>query len=128
MCEDDENTENDTTHQEHEDGDQEQDDEEQHEVYEQQEHEKTRTSKERRKQYSQSRRLTKSSREDKISYASFLQSKEHIRPSHLYFEKEKKHAQDDQVRRHTCSHAMYRDKTNFDNKYGLRKYKQYSLQ
>ena len=33
-----------------------------------------------------------------------------------------------QTRRHTCTQAMYRDKTNFDYKYGLKIHKQYSLQ
>ena len=33
-----------------------------------------------------------------------------------------------QTRRHTCTQAMYRDKTNFDYKYGVKIHKQYSLQ
>ena len=34
----------------------------------------------------------------------------------------------EQGRRHTCDQAMYRDKVNFDYKYGLKVKKQYSLQ
>ena len=44
----------------------------------------------------------------------------------LNYESEK--TLEEQGRRHTCDQAMYRDKVNFDYKYGLKVQKQYSLQ
>ena len=83
------------------------------------------SSKEKRRQYSQTRRAKTISEENSIE-TSFDHGKANDQPNRLH--RSNVFALDGQPRRHTCTHAMYRDKTNFDYKYGPKIHKQYSLQ
>ena len=85
-------------------------------------------SQERRRQYSQTRGGKHVSEEDGNRIEGIEEFKKHV-GSHLYnLNLEDEKIQQGNTRRHTCDQAMYRDKTNFDYKYGIKVHKQYSLQ
>ena len=85
-------------------------------------------SQERRRQYSQSRGAKHVSEEDSNRIEGIEDFKKNI-GSHAYnLDHENEKNLQGQTRRHACDQAMYRDKTNFDYKYGIKVHKQYSLQ
>ena len=85
-------------------------------------------SQERRRQYSQTRGAKRVSEEDGNRIEKIEDFKKHV-GSHVYnLNLEDEKIQQGNTRRHTCDQAMYRDKTNFDYKYGIKVHKQYSLQ
>ena len=86
-------------------------------------------SKERRRQYSQSRGANQFSMDQNNRVTSLDDTDVDDIKTHSYEQHhEKEKVFEGQTRRHTCTQVMYRDKTNFDYKYGPKILKQYSLQ
>ena len=86
-------------------------------------------SKERRRQYLQSRGAKQLSMDQNSRVTSLDDTDvDDIKTYSYELHHDTEKVFEGQTRRHTCTEAMYRDKTNFDYKNGPKIHKQYSLQ